>query len=64
MWLDEGVEPSVLRSWRGADVPTAREFEAEFAETGKNLVDIYTMESKYGDTTARAAAGRLRGRCV
>ena len=60
MWLDEGVGPSVLRSWRGADVPTAREFEAEFAETGKNLVDIYTMESNYGDTTARAAAGRLR----
>lgn len=60
MWLDEGVEPSVLRSWRGADVPTAREYEAEFAETGKNLVDIYTMESNYGDTTARAAADRLR----
>ena len=26
LWLDEGVEPSVLRSWRGADVPTEREY--------------------------------------
>ena len=60
MWLDEGMEPSVLRSWRGADVPTAREFEAEFAQTGKNLVNIYAMEANYDDTTARAAAGRLR----
>ena len=60
MWLDEGVEPSVLRSWRGADVPTAREFEAEFAQTGKNLVNIYAMEANYDDTTARAAAGKLR----
>src|SRR5699024_1027306 len=27
LWLDEGVEPSVLRKWRGADVPTDREYE-------------------------------------
>ena len=60
LWLDEGVEPSVLRSWRGADVPTAREYEADFAETGKNLVNIYAMEANYDDTTARAAAGKLR----
>ena len=60
MWLDEGMEPSVLRSWRWADVPTAREFEAEFAQTGKNLVNIYAMEANYDDTTARAAAGKLR----
>ena len=26
LWLDEGVEPSVLRSWRGADVTTEREY--------------------------------------
>ena len=60
MWVDEGVAPSVLRSWRGADVPTAREFEAEFAQTGKNIVNIYAMEANYDDTTARAAAGKLR----
>ena len=26
LWLDEGVEPSVLRKWRGADVTTEREY--------------------------------------
>lgn len=27
LWIDEGVEPSVWRRWRGADVPTEREYE-------------------------------------
>lgn len=26
LWLDEGVEPSMLRKWRGADVTTEREY--------------------------------------
>ena len=60
LWIDTGAEPDIWRFWRGADVPTAREFEAEFAQTGKNLVNIYAMEANYDDTTARAAAGKLR----
>lgn len=27
LWLDRGVTPSVMRRWRGADVPTGRDFE-------------------------------------
>ena len=27
LWLDEGVTPSVLRKWRGAEVTTEREYE-------------------------------------
>lgn len=27
LWLDRGVTPSVMRRWRGVDVPTGRDFE-------------------------------------
>lgn len=27
LWLDRGVTPPVMRRWRGADVPTGRDFE-------------------------------------
>ena len=40
LWLDEGVEPSVLRSWRGADVTTEREYTETRIGCGKNLLDI------------------------
>ena len=40
LWLDEGVEPSVLRKWRGADVPTEREYTETRVECGKNLYDV------------------------
>ena len=37
LWLDEGVEPSVLRKWRGADVTTEREYTYDIFGCGKNL---------------------------
>ena len=37
LWLDEGVEPSVLRKWRGADVTTEREYTQTRVGCGKNL---------------------------
>ena len=40
LWLDEGVEPSVLRKWRGADVTTEREYTETRVGCGKNLLDI------------------------
>ena len=38
LWLDEGVEPSVLRKWRGADVTTEREYTETRVGCGKNLL--------------------------
>ena len=38
LWLDTGVEPSVLRRWRGADVTTARAFAYTVQGCGKNLL--------------------------
>lgn len=38
LWLDEGVEPSVLRKWRGADVPTEREYTYDVQGCAKNLI--------------------------
>ena len=40
LWLDEGVEPSVLRKWRGADVTTEREYTETRVGCGKNLLRI------------------------
>ena len=45
LWLDEGVEPSVLRKWRGADVPTEREYTETRVGCGKNLLPINTSTS-------------------
>ena len=38
LWLDEGVEPSVLRKWRGADVSTEREYTYDVQGCAKNLI--------------------------
>ena len=38
LWLDTGVDPSVLRRWRGADVTTARAFAYTVQGCGKNLL--------------------------
>ena len=40
LWLDEGVEPSVLRKWRGANVTTEREYTETRVGCGKNLYDV------------------------
>ena len=45
LWLDEGVEPSVLRKWRGADVPTEREYTETRVGCGKNLLDITKIDN-------------------
>lgn len=36
LWLDRGVTPPVMRRWRGADVPTGRDFET--ATEGNPLI--------------------------
>ena len=46
LWLDEGVEPSVLRKWRGADVPTEREYTETRVGCGKNLLDITKIDNR------------------
>ncbi|GEM_PF-1125874 len=50
LWLDEGVEPSVLRSWRGADVTTEREYTETRVGCGKNLLPPQTPQTKSGVT--------------
>ena len=50
LWLDEGVEPSVLRSWRGADVTTEREYTETRVGCGKNLLPPQTTQTKSGVT--------------
>lgn len=40
LWLDEGVEPSVLRKWRGADVTTEREYEETVIGHGPNMFNV------------------------
>ena len=45
LWLDEGVEPSVLRKWRGADVTTEREYTETRVGCGKNLYDVNDRET-------------------
>ena len=38
LWVDESEQPSVIRKWRGADVPTAREYTYDVYGRGKNLI--------------------------
>lgn len=40
MWVDTGVSPEVWRRWRGADVPTGREYQETHVGRGKNLLQI------------------------
>ena len=52
LWLDEGVEPSVLRKWRGADVTTEREYTETRVGCGKNIADVvspYQVASQPSD---------------
>ena len=40
LWVDTGVSPTMMRRWRGADVPTAREYQETHVGRGKNLLQI------------------------
>ena len=66
LWLDEGVEPSVLRSWRGADVTTEREYTETRVGCGKNLLPPQTSQTRYGVTIAVQADGgvHISGTCT
>ena len=45
MWVDTGVSPEVWRRWRGADVPTEREYAETRVGCGKNLLDITKIDN-------------------
>lgn len=45
MWVDTGVSPEVWRKWRGADVPTEREYAETRVGCGKNLLDITKIDN-------------------
>ena len=66
LWLDEGVEPSVLRKWRGADVTTEREYTETHVGCGKNLLPPQTPQTRYGVTIAVQADGgvHISGTCT
>ena len=66
LWLDEGVEPSVLRKWRGADVTTEREYTETQVGCGKNLLPPQTPQTRYGVTIAVQADGgvHISGTCT
>ena len=66
LWLDEGVEPIVLRSWRGADVTTEREYTETRVGCGKNLLPPQTPQTRYGVTIAVQADGgvHISGTCT
>lgn len=66
LWLDEGVEPSVLRKWRGADVTTEREYTETRVGCGKNLLPPQTTQTKSGVTIAVQADGgvHISGTCT
>ena len=41
LWVDTGVSPTMLRRWRGADVPTGREYQQTIsADTGSASLSI------------------------
>ena len=41
LWIDTGVSPTMLRRWRGADVPTGREYQQTIsADTGSASLSI------------------------
>lgn len=52
LWVDTGVSPTMMRRWRGADVPTAREYEEVYVGRGKNLLnDAEIVPSNAANTT-------------
>lgn len=52
LWVDTGVSPTMMRRWRGADVPTAREYEETRVGRGKNLLnDAEIAPSNAANTT-------------
>ena len=46
-WVDTGVSPTMLRRWRGADVPTGREYQQTIsADTGSAILSINNAQGQ------------------
>ena len=46
-WVDTGVSPTMLRRWRGADVPTGREYQQTIsADTGSASLSIVNAQGQ------------------
>ena len=66
LWVDTGVSPTMMRRWRGADVPTEREYTETRVGCGKNLLPPQTPQTRYGVTIAVQADGgvHISGTCT
>lgn len=66
LWVDTGVSPTMMRRWRGADVPTEREYTETRVGCGKNLLPLQTPQTRYGVTIAVQADGgvHISGTCT
>lgn len=50
LWVDTGVSPTMMRRWRGADVPTIREYNYDIFGCGKNLLPPRLAQTVAGVT--------------
>ena len=54
-WVDTGVSPTMLRRWRGADVPTAREYQQTIsADTGSASLSIDNAQGQVQSVAVEA----------
>lgn len=52
-WVDTGVSPTMLRRWRGADVPTGREYQQTIsADTGSASLSIDNAQGQVQSVSA------------
>lgn len=51
LWVDTGVSPTMMRRWRGADVPTEREYTETRVGCGKNLLNDASIVSANTENT-------------
>ena len=50
LWVDTGVSPTMMRRWRGADVPTIRGYNYDIFGCGKNLLPPRLAQTVAGVT--------------
>ena len=54
-WVDTGVSPTMLRRWRGADVPTGREYQQTIsADTGSASLSIDNAQGQMQSVAVEA----------
>ena len=54
-WVDTGVSPTMLRRWRGADVPTGREYQQTIsADTGSASLSIDNAQGQVQSVAVEA----------